>query len=179
MGKNDRIFFHQVYLIELRGWSREAFAIAFMALAGMTLVSGLVAGQLIDRFSATRLLPGFLVPLGAACIVLGMVDAQWSAFAFMALMGITYGFSSTISGAVWPEVYGMKHLGAIRSLTVALMVFSTAAGPGLTGFLIDAGIPYPAQIIAMGIYCFGAAALLLPVSAALVRRGAEPGLSVA
>ena len=56
------IFFHQVYLIELRGWSREAFAIAFMALAGMTLVSGLVAGYMIDRFSATRLLPGFLLP---------------------------------------------------------------------------------------------------------------------
>jgi sugar phosphate permease len=173
------IFFHQVYLIELRGWSREAFAIAFMALAGMTLVSGLVAGQMIDRFSATRLLPGFLVPLGAACIVLGMVEAQWSAFAFMGLMGITYGFSSTISGAVWPEVYGMKHLGAIRSLTVALMVFSTAAGPGLTGFLIDAGIAYPFQIIAMGIYCFAAAAMLLPVSAALLRRGTEPGLSAA
>jgi sugar phosphate permease len=173
------IFFHQVYLIELRGWSREAFAIAFMALAGMTLVSGLVAGYMIDRFSATRLLPGFLLPLGLACIILGVVEAQWSAFAFMGLMGITYGFSSTISGAVWPEVYGLKHLGAIRSLTVAFMVFSTAAGPGVTGYLIDFGVPYPSQIIAMGVYCFGAAALLLPVSAALARRGSEPGLSAA
>lgn len=173
------IFFHQVYLIELRGWSREAFAIAFMALAGMTLISGLVAGQLIDRFSATRLLPGFLVPLGLACVILAAVEAQWAAFAFMALMGVTYGFSSTISGAIWPEVYGLRHLGAIRSLTVAFMVFATAAGPGLTGYLIDIGIAYPTQILVMGVYCFAAAALLLPVSAALIRRGAEPRYSTA
>jgi sugar phosphate permease len=173
------VFFHQVYLIELRGWSREAFAIAFMALAGMTLISGLIAGQMIDRFSATRLLPGFLLPLGLACIVLGLVEAQWAAFAFMALMGVTYGFSSTISGAIWPEVYGLKHLGAIRSLTVAFIVFSTAAGPGVTGYLIDIGIPYPAQILAMGIYCFGAAAMLLPVSAAFLKRGSQTGFSAA
>lgn len=165
------IFFHQVYLIELRGWSIEVFALAFTVMASMTILFALVSGQLIDRFSATRMLPGFLVPLGLGCLTLSLVEAHWSAFAFMALMGTSYGFSSTMFGAVWPEIYGTRHLGAIRSLTVAIMVFATAAGPGLTGYLIDVGIDYPTQILVMGFYCFAASALLLMVSRALLRRG--------
>lgn len=164
------IFFHQIYLIELRGWSPEVFALAFSVMAAMTVTFALVSGYLIDRFTAIRLLPGFLIPLGLACVVLSAVDAQWAAFVFMGLMGVSYGFSSTLFGAVWPEIYGLKHLGAIRSLTVAIMVFATAAGPGITGFLIDAGVSYPGQVMAMGIYCFAAAAMLVPVSAMLGRR---------
>ena len=62
---------------------------------------------------------------------------------------------------MWPEVYGTRHLGAVRSLIVAFMVFSTAVGPGLTGTLIDLGVSYPAQIFVMGLYCLGASILLV------------------
>ncbi|MBO6716377.1 MAG: MFS transporter [Rhizobiaceae bacterium] len=164
------IFFHQVYLVELRGWSLEMFASTFMLSSSLTVISALIAGQLIDRFSAIALLPVFLIPLGFACLVLGFVDVWWSAFAFMGLMGLSYGVSSTLFGALWPEVYGVKHLGAIRALTVAVMVFATAMGPGLTGFLIDLGVSYPLQIIVMGLYCFGACLMLVGVSRRLKGR---------
>src|SRR5690606_11171857 len=81
------IYFHQVYLVELRGWNLELFASTFMVSATMTIVFALVSGQLIDRFSAVALLPGFLLPLAAACFVLGTFEDGWSAFAFMALLG--------------------------------------------------------------------------------------------
>ncbi|MVA97619.1 MFS transporter [Nitratireductor sp. CAU 1489] len=172
------IFFHQVYLVELRGWSIEIFAVSFTFMAAMTVTFALVSGQLIDRFSAVAILPGFLVPLGAACLVLGSFDGQWSAFAFMGLLGISYGFSSTLFGALWPEVYGLKHLGSIRALTVAIMVFATAMGPGLTGFLIDRGVSYPAQIVAMGLYCFVTSFLMTYVAARVrVRALKAAGLS--
>jgi hypothetical protein len=38
---------------------------------------------------------------------------------------------------------------------VALIVFATAMRPGLTGSLIDVGVPYPWQIAGMGAYCLG------------------------
>ena len=79
----------------------------------------------------------------------------------MGLLGVSYGFSSTLFGALWPEVYGTEHLGSIRSLIVAVMVFSTAVGPGLTGALIDLGVSYPGQIFVMGVYCIAASAVLL------------------
>lgn len=158
------IFFHQVYLVELRGWTLEVFASSFVLMSLMTITFALIAGYLIDRFSALRLLPGFLFPLAIACLVLGSQDAQWSAFLFMGLLGISYGLTSTLFGALWPEIYGLAHLGAIRAIVVAVMVFSTAMGPGITGFLIDAGVSYPAQIVAMGLYCLGAMALMVLIS---------------
>jgi MFS family permease len=172
------IFFHQVYLSELRGWEPSVFAASFAIMSSMTILFALIAGQLVDRFSATRLLPSFLVPLSLSCFVLASTDAPWGAYAFMALMGISYGFSSTLFGALWPELYGSKHLGGIRSLIVAFMVFATAMGPGLTGALIDAGISYPGQIAAMGVYSVAVIMIMTLVSRrALARRRDRFGMN--
>ncbi|MFC6487735.1 MFS transporter [Nitratireductor sp. GCM10026969] len=167
------IFFHQVYLVELRGWSLEVFASSFTFMAVMTVSFALISGQLIDRFSAVALLPVFLLPLAAACLTLAAFDAQWISFIFMGMLGISYGFSSTLFGAIWPEIYGTRHLGAVRALTVAIMVFATAMGPGLTGYLIDLGVSYPLQIAAMGFYCLAASALMLFVSRRLAARALQ------
>ena len=169
------VAFHQVYLVEVRGWSLEVFASSFTFMAATVVAFSLIAGQLVDRFSAVSLLPYFLIPLGLGCLTLGAVEAQWSAFAFMGLMGMTYGFSNTIFGSLWPEVYGVKHLGAIRALTVAILVFATAIGPGITGYLIDLEVDYPLQITVMGVYCFAACILLFFVS----RRFGERSLPLA
>jgi len=158
------IFFHQVYLVELREWSIEVFASSFTVMAGTTIAFALLSGQLIDRFTGVALLPGFLLPLAAACFTLGTFEGQWSAFAFMALLGLSYGFSSTLFGSIWPEIYGTRNLGSIRALTVAIMVFATAIGPGLTGYLIDIGVDYPSQIVAMGVYCLLISFVMLYVS---------------
>lgn len=164
------IFFHQIYLVELRGWSLPVFASAFSIMAFSTITFTIVAGILIDRFSAVTLLPSFLVPLSLACFILGGFSAPWAAFAFMSLLGISYGFSSTLFGAIWPELYGTKHLGSIRTIIVSMMVFGTAAGPGLTGWLIDSGISYPNQITTMGIYCVIASIVMVFISQRLKRR---------
>lgn len=170
------IFFHQVYLVELRGWSLTAFAGYFVAMAATTTVFSLVSGQLIDRFTASRLLPTFLVPLGLSCLVLAFWQAQVAGLVFMMLMGVSYGFSSTLMGAIWPEMYGTRHLGAIRSVVIAIGVFATSAGPGLTGYLIDAGISYPAQIAVMGIYCFVASGVMGAVGSRIIARNARAGV---
>lgn len=164
------IFFHQAYLVELRGWHPQAFASAFIVMAVLTIAFALISGQLIDRFTAVRIMPVFLLPLAAACVVLYAVEAAWGIFAFMALLGVSYGFSSTLFGALWPEIYGTLNLGSIRSVIVAMMVFSTALGPGLTGWMIDIGISYPAQIAAMGIWCLAASGVMLFVSRRYISR---------
>lgn len=165
-------FFHQVYLSELRGWPLGLFASAFIVWAGVNSIFTLVSGQLIDRFSGLRMLPFVLIPLGLACFVLGLVAAPWAPFAFMALIGFSAGLSTTLFGAVWPEMYGLKHLGSIRAIGVSASVFASAAGPGLTGFLIDRGVWYPGQLIAMGLYCGFASLVLLYVSRAVRARNA-------
>ena len=164
------IFFHQVYLVELRGWSLSVFASAFSVMACSTITFALITGYLVDRFSAVALLPLFLIPLALSCFALGGIQAVWAPFLFMTLMGISYGFSSTLVGSIWPEIYGTKHLGSIRAVIVSIMVFGTAAGPGLTGWLIDSGVSYPKQIIVMGIYCLIACIGLFFASRHLIAR---------
>lgn len=164
------VFFHQVYLVELRGWSLQAFAASFMLMSACVVAFALVTGWLVDRFSAVRVLPVYLLPLAAACFVLGLFDGQWAAFAFMGLLGVSYGFSTTLFGALWPEVYGTAHLGAIRSMIVAAMVLATAIGPGMTGYLIDLGVSYPLQIVVMGLWCVGGAVAMAFASRAVQAR---------
>ena len=167
------IFFHQVYLVELRGWSLGVFASAFIVWAGVNSVATLLSGYLIDRFSGLTVLQFVLLPLGLASLMLGMNEAEWTPFAVMALLGASSGAATTTLGSVLPEVYGLKHLGAIRAMLVAATVFATAAGPGITGYLIDAGVGYPAQLVAMGLYCFPVSLLMAFVSRRFRQRNLQ------
>ena len=91
----------------------------------------------------------------------------------MALVGLSNGFSTTLFGVVWPELYGLKHLGSVRSLGVSAGVFASAAGPGITGYLIDTGISYPGQLVAMGVYCGFASLVMRHVSRSVRARNAR------
>ncbi|MBD8686740.1 MULTISPECIES: MFS transporter [unclassified Rhizobium] len=161
---SNTIFFHQVHLSQSKGWPVETFASAFLLYAVTAVLNSLLSGYLVDRFSALRLLPFYLLPFGGGCVLLGTVDGPWVVFAFMVLYGISDGFSLTLFGSLWPEVYGVKFLGAIRAVIVAIMVFASALGPGLGGILIDSGVSFTSQIIVMGAYCILICAVLLPVT---------------
>ncbi len=134
------LFFHQVHLVETKGWSLTWFAGCFAAFAAAQLPAGLLAGPLVDRVGATRLLPVYLLPLAASLAVLATGRHMLVAPAFMMLAGVTSGLGGTIVGSMWAEVYGVRHLGAIRAMATAIMVVSTAGSPVTMGWLIDAGV---------------------------------------
>jgi len=164
------VFFHQDHLIELRGYDPLAFAAAFPVMAATTVIFSLICGHLVDRFGAVRLLPYFLIPLALASAAASMLTPVWGIYVFMLLLGVSYGLTSTLLGALWPELYGVLHLGSIRAMIVSAMVFATALGPGLTGYLIDIGINLPEQLVWMGAWSAGATILLAVASQRLVRR---------
>ena len=169
------IFFHQDYLMQLNGWSPSLYYGSFALMAATTFVFALATGWAVDRFSAVRLLPVFFVPLGLSCVVLGTFDQSWAVPVGMFLLGTSYGISGTLLGAAWPEMYGTRHLGAVRSTVTAMMVFLTAAGPGATGLLIDRGVPFPQQLQVIGGYCFAVTLVMLYASSKLMqRRGVLP-----
>ena len=60
------------------------------------------------------------------------------------------------------------------AVIVAMMVLATAMGPGLTGWLIDIGVSYPAQIAAMGVYCILSAVVMTVVSRKAAGRNELP-----
>ncbi len=161
------VFFHQGYLTELRGYSPLTFAAAFPVMSLATVIFGFVSGALIDRFGALRLLPFVLLPLGVASVAVALITPVWGIYVFMLLLGLSFGFTGTLMGALWPEVYGLANLGGIRSIIVAATVLASAVGPGITGILIDMGISLPTQLLGMAIWC-GVASLFLAVAAGKV-----------
>ena len=57
----------------------------------------------------------------------------------MGLLGISNGLTNVLISSLWAEIYGVNYLGAIKALTGAFMVFSTALATAVFGTLIDLG----------------------------------------
>jgi MFS family permease len=152
------LFFHQVHLTEVKGWELSWFATCFAAYAASSTAGLIVTGALIDRLGAVRLMPIYLLPLCLGCAMLALGSHDLIALAFMSLAGMTSGAAVTVVTAMWAEVYGLGHLGAIRALGASLSVVSSALGPVAMGWLIDDGIAMEA--IALGSMAWLASASL-------------------
>jgi len=163
------IFYQQNYLTALHDWPPTLFAQSLILLAVTTVTCALLTGAVIDRFGAIRVLPFFLLPLAAACFVAGVSGSPPMLFVMMVLLGISYGIASTLFGSLWPEIYGVLHLGSVRSVTMSAAVMATAAGPGVTGTLIDMGVSLPVQMLFLSGYCLLAAGVMA-VAAVFLRR---------
>lgn len=158
------VWFHQVHLLELKQWDTSVLVKGFVVMSLASVLVSLVSGQLVDRYSAHRLLPYTLLPLSAGCLLLAVASTPHAMLAFMVLMGSCFGMYNAIFGAVWSEAYGTRHLGSIRSVVFAGMVLSSAVGPGLTGLLIDYGFGFESQLTFMALAAFLVSLVQVPVS---------------
>lgn len=134
------VLFHQSAFAEMRGWSTEQIGLAFTGFAAGHVASLFIGGPLVDRIGARRSLGYGLIPIFCGMLVLSLSDAAWTPNLYLALCGISLGFIGAAGGAIWPERYGVRHIGAIRSVAQACMVFSTALSPVLVGILLDYGV---------------------------------------
>ena len=155
------LLFHQVHLVESKGWSMAWFASGYIGFSLATVAGSLLFGPLIDRFSATRMLPIYQVPLAAGLLMLALSNNPYMALLFLITCGFTSGARMAVTGAIWAEIYGVAHLGAIKALWTALMVFASAASPVLLGWLIDAGVTMEAISLACFIYVIAASLLVM------------------
>lgn len=157
------LFFHQVHLVESKGWTLGWFATGFVAFAILKVCGSLISGELVDRFGARKLSVLYLLPLSLGLLVLGLFDAPISAVVFMVLAGLNGGMGQTLMGTLWAEVYGVRHLGAVRSLAFGLMVFASAAAPPIFGILYDLGVTVETIAFFSTGYCLLSAAMLARV----------------
>ena len=164
------LFFQQTNIASVKGWSLVAMAPGFTCFAVAGVIASFSAGWAVDRFGGQRLLPVLLLPIGLGMAVIGPAGHVAFWYVALALMGVTMGMASALWGAFLPTLYGTRHLGAIRSLSTTIMVFSTAIGPGLTGLLIDQGVDVPTQCLALAAWCFVVSAGSLVIKQRLTRE---------
>lgn len=134
------ISFHQVHLVEAKGWSLAWFAGNFVVMAMASVIATLFVGPWIDRLGAAKLLPWFLIPPTLSIAALASSDAALIVPVYMIGIGLGVGLSRVVLSALWAERYGVLHLGAIRALVTALMVLASALSPVMMGWMIDLGL---------------------------------------
>ncbi|MEM7660078.1 MAG: MFS transporter, partial [Bacteroidota bacterium] len=130
------LMIHKNLLGEAYSWSEVQMAQA-LSLFGITrLLGNLFIGPLIDRFSALRVFAFTLLPMGLG--MLGLAISGHISIMYVLFMGggISASLNSLTGTAVWAELYGTAHLGAIRSMVSTIMVVSTAIASVVLGWAL-------------------------------------------
>lgn len=168
------VFFQSVPLAAAKAWTLELYAAAFPAYALGSTIAAYGAGVLVDRYGSARLLPYVLLPMAVALLIGAAPGPALMVIPFLGLFGLSAGALFTVMSALWAELYGTRHLGAVRGMVSAVLVFATALGPGLTGLLLDAGVGIERQLAAMAVATIVLAGSFALVSRALARPMASP-----
>ena len=146
------LFLHHLTLADSKDWSYVWVTGNYIIYAISVVVTALVSGPLIDYFRAVRLMPLSLIPLIFALLLVALFDNHQIVIPYMMMLGVSAGLVHTAASAMWPELYGLKHLGAIKILGVILMVFGSALGPVTLGALIDIGSSIETVCVLFAIY---------------------------
>ena len=144
----------QSFVQTSKGWGPYVIAQSFMSYSILSVLTLFLSGFLIDKFTSRKLLIYMNIPLLLSVIVLFFFDTPVTAFVFLGLVGISNGFANILGSSTWAELYGVKYLGSIKALTTALIVFATAFGTALFGYLIDIGFTVGDIAVVSGTYIF-------------------------
>ena len=155
------LFFHHLNLADEKGWSHTFITGNYLLYSLVATVMAVIAGQLIDRFSALSLMPFTLMPIAAALLMINLVDSYWVIWPYMVLLGVGSGLAQTAQAALWPECYGVRYLGSIKSLYWTFVVFASALGPVWLGYLVDQGYSFQQAVLTMVVYLVLATGLMM------------------
>ena len=154
-------FVYQSFISNSKSWGQYVIAQSFMAYSVLTVITLLISGLLVDKFTSRKLLIYMNIPLLLSVFVIIYFNAPITAFVFLGLIGISNGLANLLGSSIWAEIYGVKYIGSIKALTTALMVFATAFGTALFGILIDNGFTIEKIAVVSGIYIFASIVLLI------------------
>ena len=153
-------FVYQSFIVSSKNWGPYVIAQSFMVYSVLSVITLILSGFLIDKFSSRKLLIYMNIPLLFSTFVLYYFNTPVSSFFFLGLIGISNGLANVLGSATWAEVYGVKYIGSIKALTTALMVFSTAFGTAFFGILIDNSFSIEQIALVSGSYILIAILLL-------------------
>lgn len=149
---NTAFFFLQVHYAEVKGWTHLELVSMFPFYTGVSIAAMMLSGWVLDKFGTSRVIPFYQLPMVVAFLCFAFADGQTWVLVGLVFLALTTGANATLPNAFWAEFYGTAHIGAIKALATAVMVFGSAIGPGVTGALIDIGIGIETQYLAVSAY---------------------------
>jgi hypothetical protein len=82
------------------------------------------------------------LPKGFGLLALAVSNHPGVALVYLVGFWVSTGMWLISIGALWAEIYGVAHLGAIRSMAQAIFVLSVALSIVGMGWLLDLGVTF-------------------------------------
>lgn len=157
--------FHQMSFMVSLGLEPATASTVFTVIAAASLAGTLLVGVLSDRFAGRHLLAASQVLLASAMVWSFAIAAPWHAFVYGSLLGLAGGFNFTLQSVMWPNYFGRRNLGSIRSAAASATIAAAAIGPLPFGWMFDLTSSYRVPILVF---------LTLPVAATVAALLAAP-----
>lgn len=131
------LIFHQVSIFTGLGHTAVTAATTFGSTAMVTALVTLVSGRYISRVR-----PGYVMALQLAMLMLALflsmiMTESWMLTIYAISFGFIMGLGGTFDGAVWADLFGRLHHGAIRGFAATIFVTGTSIGPIMFGLSFD------------------------------------------
>ncbi len=149
---NTAFFFHQVHYAEVKGLAHIELVSLFPIYTGLSVVSMIIGGALLDRLGTARLMPFTQMPSIVGFLFYSFAPGLGFTLLGLLFMAMTTGAMMTVPNAFWAEFYGTRHIGSVKAMIAAVMVFGSAIGPGITGLGIDLGLGIETQFLIIASY---------------------------
>ena len=143
------IFIFQAQMTLDLNATTTTYALGLTAMGVARFPGALLGGRWIDELGVSLLARIYLMPFALAIILAVIVGGNAGVLILMIGAGISLGMSSPVVDSLLVVLWGREHLGRVRSVKSALMVFSTGLAPAVLGFLIDGGVQFEAILLGM------------------------------
>jgi len=146
------IFIFQAQMTTDLNATTTAYALGLTAMGIARFPGALLGGRWIDELGVSLLARLYLMPFALAIILAVIVGGNAGVLILMIGAGISLGMSSPVVDSLLVVLWGREHLGRVRSVKSAFMVFSTGLAPAILGFLIDADVQFESILLGMLVF---------------------------
>lgn len=149
--------FHIVSLGAEAGLSQAQAVAIFLPIAMVSTPMGFVAGAAADRLPVRALVALMAIFQIAMCLGMADFDSLTGRVVAIAGWGIASGCYGPLTFAAMPNLFGLRHLGAIQGAQMTLLVFGSALGPSVLAALHSLFGSYRPGLMLLGLLPAGLA----------------------
>ncbi|RKZ92953.1 MAG: MFS transporter [Gammaproteobacteria bacterium] len=143
------IFIFQAQLTHDLGANTSTYALALTTMGLIRFPIALLGGRWIDELGVSLLARLYLLPYAVALLTAALIGGSLGIWVLMLGAGIAMSMSTAVGDSLLVSLWGKQHLGRVRSLKSAFLVFSTGITPALLGFSLDLGVHFQSILISM------------------------------
>ena len=105
-----------------KGIALSQWVTGYAFFSTFSIIASFIGGFLVDKFTAQKIAPIAVSTLSLAALTLYFISGGSGVFVYFTIFGLAQGMSYSATTPIWAELYGTKHLGAIKAIGALLLV---------------------------------------------------------